>query len=648
MLIYTTIYTEKQTELINVYADKTMLINATVVSEPEYYSDYNSVVVETNELSNTNDKVKILMTYDDRTSLEYNNTLKILIKPTLIDKNSFKSEGIFLRTNAKSIKVLGKNKDDLYSKAIKFKSYIASVFIDNIKPELSGIPISMITGDKHYISDEFYSNVKECGMSHVMAVSGLHISIICLSVVNLLKRLRLGNWISSLAGITIVVIMAAVAGFTGSILRAGLMYLIVFGGELVSRKSDPLNSLGLAFCVLILYNPYNLYNVSLQLSGLGTLGILLFANGLADMLLDICPFKRFLSKPLKYFVDCLSVTLSANLLILPVSISTFGFISATSPLVNVVLSPVIYVCLLSALVALILSGIPVINNVIFYVVEKLSYIFKSVIEYFSEFKYSCFNKDDIMLYIILGIISVILILIFVLGQKRFISIILIVTLAVLMPISAIYQGYLNSRNYKYYFIQCDDGACMVIENANNFIVALNNTDSEAVKQAKQLINKKIEPNITALIIPNNDTKIQNRILSYFENYNIDHYLLEENDEVKNAEPLNGCKYSIWNKIILTSYRCLNGSNIYFDLGRNTIVYETNSAKAKHGSYIVTSNPLISYKINSNNCSYIISGNENGRLYQRAFRDKGVRAVTLDKNNLIFANQNNNEVLKFSQ
>ncbi len=148
--------------------------------------------------------------------------------------------------------------------------------------------------------------------------------------------MKLGKRISAAAGLIVVVGMAAIAGFSGSIMRSGLMYFLIFFGDFFVRRADGLNSLGFAAVIMLSINPYNICNISFLLSSFATLGILLFADKLTAMLTLFKIGIKPLNAIYNYYASALAVTLSAQVFILPFSLFYFGYISTISPIVNIV------------------------------------------------------------------------------------------------------------------------------------------------------------------------------------------------------------------------------------------------------------------------------------------------------------------------
>ena len=202
--------------------------------------------------------------------------------------------------------------------------YVARCFlIERITQRVGGQPgaaaAAMVTGEKEGLSDETYGAFKSAGISHVIAVSGLHMNLLMLALFQLLRRgLHMKRRPCAAVCIAAAWIYAAVADFTPSAVRACLMLSAFLGGVLFHRRVSPLNSLGLAAALILLFNPYAVCSASFELSFAATLALVTIGR----RLLAMDPFARVRLTPLRKILTAvyaaLAVTFSANIGCLPV------------------------------------------------------------------------------------------------------------------------------------------------------------------------------------------------------------------------------------------------------------------------------------------------------------------------------------------
>lgn len=139
--------------------------------------------------------------------------------------------------------------------------------------EEGGIAAAMTVGDESNLSEEAEEIFRRAGLSHVLVVSGLHLSAVSGLGYWLVHR-RAGRRAGAAAAMAVTVFMVLLLGFTPSVTRAGVAMLMLYGGMLAGRRSDALTSLGLAALCLCAENPFAAVDIGLLLSFSATLGVL--------------------------------------------------------------------------------------------------------------------------------------------------------------------------------------------------------------------------------------------------------------------------------------------------------------------------------------------------------------------------------------
>ena len=142
-----------------------------------------------------------------------------------------------------------------------------------VKGDEGALAAAMVTGDKFYVSEELYTAFQYAGASHLMAISGLHLSVVTGVAYWLFNKLLRRRKAASVITVAVTVLYMALAGFSSSIVRAGIMMLVLHGAVLVNRRADALNSLGIAVFLLCL-NPFAVCDAGAVLSVLSVLAIL--------------------------------------------------------------------------------------------------------------------------------------------------------------------------------------------------------------------------------------------------------------------------------------------------------------------------------------------------------------------------------------
>lgn len=197
-----------------------------------------------------------------------------------------------------------------------------------------GFLYSLLLGNRSALNAIDAQNLQKAGLSHIIAVSGMHLMFLIGLIQRLFSR-RIGIILSFAA----IVLFLPMAGGSPSILRAGIMATLSGFAFLLGRESDAQTSLGAALLVLLCINPYSIFHLSLQLSFLSTFGILRYASRLEDKLFHRIyeklpnPILKKLAKVVGASVGC---SLCAMIFTSPVLISTFGYITLLSIPANII------------------------------------------------------------------------------------------------------------------------------------------------------------------------------------------------------------------------------------------------------------------------------------------------------------------------
>ncbi|MDO5833009.1 MAG: DNA internalization-related competence protein ComEC/Rec2 [Lachnospiraceae bacterium] len=142
-----------------------------------------------------------------------------------------------------------------------------------LPPQDAGIYRALLTGDKSAMDEDIRSLYQENGIAHILAVSGLHLSILGLGVYELLRRFGRSKAASGIVAALLIVSYGILTGCSGSALRAVLMLLLRFLGAAVGRSYDMLTAMAAAALFLLWKEPFMLFSAGFQLSFLAVLAI---------------------------------------------------------------------------------------------------------------------------------------------------------------------------------------------------------------------------------------------------------------------------------------------------------------------------------------------------------------------------------------
>lgn len=252
-------------------------------------------------------------------------------------RRSFRAQGVYLRGSSyEPVTVTPRETLPLTGRLLELRQRMLSALNRYLPGEEGRLLGGMLLGETAPISQDVIEQFRDCGVSHLLAVSGLHTSIWVMSLFRLLVRMKVRKRLSAIGSMAFTLFFMGLTGFSPSVSRAGIMVLLYLGGFLLRREPDSLNSLGFAALVILFANPFAAADVGMLLSFGATAGILLLQGPIARALER--PAERLRCAPLrkacKAVAQPLAVTLSALAFTVPVSLLTFGQISLIAPLAN--------------------------------------------------------------------------------------------------------------------------------------------------------------------------------------------------------------------------------------------------------------------------------------------------------------------------
>ena len=214
--------------------------------------------------------------------------------------------------------------------AHKIKDILRSLFPEDVFPFTQ----ALLLGDSRSLDYATDTAFKNSGIRHIIAVSGLHVMILY-SLVNAITFRK--RFLTALIGLPMLLLFAAVAGFTPSVSRACIMVALMILAQLFNREYDPPTALSFAALVMLLANPMVITSVSFQLSVGCVAGIQLFSKPIEEWMQVKLgrPKGKGLIPGLKHSVcSSVSITLGAMSLTTPLSAYYFGTVSIVGILTN--------------------------------------------------------------------------------------------------------------------------------------------------------------------------------------------------------------------------------------------------------------------------------------------------------------------------
>ena len=256
--------------------------------------------------------------------------------------------------------------------------------IYRLTDEESGAFLSaIILGNRDLLEDNVIRDFRRCGISHILALSGLHVTVIIGFFDLVLRKMYVGKRIRCFILSFLGLAYLAITGFSMSASRAVIMLCMVYLSHLLHEDSDSITSLAIASVVILAINPYALVSVSLWMSVIATLGIIIISEIISPLGYMINK-KSFVVRIGYRLLTTASLTLAAIFFVSVFNWLCFGEISIVAPLTNLIITPLVTIVLVMGLTILVFSFLAPIATFLGTVVCFLTEITLKLSEYFSS------------------------------------------------------------------------------------------------------------------------------------------------------------------------------------------------------------------------------------------------------------------------
>lgn len=239
-------------------------------------------------------------------------------------------------TDILAIKKTSAEKYSLLRFLYNVRSYTQAKIISEKNYDGKTLIVSLLLGKTDTLNSNIYSDFKALGITHILAISGMHISILAFGVQYLLVRLNVSKRLRIFILLAIVLFYIGISGMAASAVRAALMLLTVSLSLFIRRDTDSVTSLSLAVSAIILVQPYAIFDIGLWLSFLATFGVITALQFIEKRRCTL--FSKVFNKIVDYTKASLMITLFVFIFTLPVICFVFGYISSLTPVSNLVFS----------------------------------------------------------------------------------------------------------------------------------------------------------------------------------------------------------------------------------------------------------------------------------------------------------------------
>ena len=373
--------------------------------ENSYKYTVKTASIDADDVETVPQNIKIVLYSSTQLQADYYETMRGQMSLSLVAENAYQSygkyaDGIFLSAYLYDYTVDGEIINSPNRYVLEIKEALINYFLQNLDGDSAGIAIALATGNKSYISDETMDMFSTCGVSHIMAVSGLHLTIFVGLIYYLLKRIKCPKIPSLVITILFTLGYMTLIGFTPSIIRAGIMSIILYLSKFndMENNVDPLNSLGFATFVICL-NPYAITSLGAMLTIAAMLGI-------ETIYTRIMPKKRIKNNILRYVWLSVLVSVSVFITTFPILYLFFDSVGIVFVFLNLILVPLTQVILVTILICLGFFAVFFLKVGAFFVLDLEANLMLFILEKFSALSIFVLDVDSIMIGVAIGAVFI--------------------------------------------------------------------------------------------------------------------------------------------------------------------------------------------------------------------------------------------------
>lgn len=364
--MYTNYLNNKYETMYKQYNETEISVTGVIVSEvkeTDYYYNVQLQVKQKSKINNTKLNVYIKKKLiKNKTDLKYGNKIKVTgeYKEPEVARNY---KGFDYKKNLRTKKIYGSitiqnsfeviscNNGNIIMRwlkgfSIKLKENLSKLLNEK---EL-GIVKGVVLGDTSDLDEDIKENFTNSSLSHMLAVSGAHVSYVIMTVSLIFQSKNFGKKTTKIITMLVLIIFMIITNMSPSVTRAVICMIINIFAGLIYKRPDTINALAISIIFTLILNPFSLFNIGLQLSYAGTIGIICFSK-----LIEA----KSKNKIKKYIYDSIIVSTSANLVSFPLMAYYFNTISLNFIISNLVVSPVLGLIIILGIITLLASTISI-------------------------------------------------------------------------------------------------------------------------------------------------------------------------------------------------------------------------------------------------------------------------------------------------
>lgn len=477
----------------------------------------------------------------------------------------YESDGVYVSFNAENSEYISSQNPDIFDSISDLRNALSQKLFSLIKGKEGRVASAIALGDKSGIPQSVKLDFRRAGASHILAVSGMHLSVIILALRHLLSAVSKKK--KNIVLICIALFYMTLTGFSPSVCRAALMMCIFLVADMIGENSDGITSLAISMTVILAVSPSTVYSVGFWLSCAATLGILVVVPSFKLSFLiekdkDNLSLK-VVKRVLRYVITLFIVSFSAQMFTIPILMTSFGGASVMSLVSGVLLVPISEIALILSLLTAVFAYVPLLSAAFAFLAR-----IPLALLLFLTGKISDVDGAYISLgqpftpYIIVAGAALTLTVIFVKKlDKRLILAIGTVCVAAFIVCNAI----LSSLNFKntdvYYSVNKSNESFVIVSQGNTFVVDVSNGGYATFENAVNNVNFAYREEIDYIVLTHLHSNQINGLLKTASTIKVKNILLPTAENESDAMVIRSITHALEDKVNIIYYNRSHHSEI---------------------------------------------------------------------------------------
>ena len=478
-----------------------------------YTYPYKSAVeVNVSKFNGNNVKLRAIVEYEGNAPIDYRDsfTLKGKVIQISSEENYLVSDGFSLKImieDPTTIAHHGKTPEPWCSVFQHISDHFQNTFEEKTAPKTADLVGAMLLGNRENLDSETTRNFRRIGISHMLALSGLHVTVIMGFLEFILKRFNVSKKKRCAFLILGALFYLALTGFSLSAARAVIMISCVYLAYLFGDDSDSITALFLSAVIIFSISPSALVDIGFWMSFLATLGIIIVSKLLSPLNFKLKKKPVFIQLAV-HLISALSVTLAATVAVSLFSWLVFGEISIIAMLTNLIFSPLTTAVLVGGVLLLIFAGVPFVGDFISNALDLIVDVFGKLSSHFAQYRgITVSMRYDFVKYIIPPMLILTLIFILIYLKRKWLIAIPTVAAIIAFTICILTHNTVNAGISNVTYIRNSKSEMLIVTNTESASICDISTGgyshiSEAYDEA----------------VKNCATEIENIILTHYHQY----------------------------------------------------------------------------------------------------------------------------------